>query len=68
MRAPLRTLRRCLVCGFAEVVTDEVVDRGLVLLAECPRCEHRWTEPGSEAPPARVPLRARAARGIAGAA
>jgi hypothetical protein len=24
-----RTLTRCLVCGFAEVRTDEVVDRGL---------------------------------------
>ncbi len=44
----LRTLTRCLVCGFTEVRTDEVVDRGVVLLAECPRCEHRWTAP---APP-----------------
>ncbi len=44
MQRALRTLRRCLVCGFAEVRTDEVVDRGLLLLAECPRCEHRWTE------------------------
>ncbi len=47
MYAPLstvaRTLTRCLVCGFTEVCTDEVVDRGVVLLAECPRCEHRWT-------------------------
>jgi predicted Zn-ribbon and HTH transcriptional regulator len=40
----LRTLVRCRVCGFSEVRTDEVVDRGLVLLAECPRCEHRWTQ------------------------
>jgi hypothetical protein len=39
-----RTLTRCLVCGFSEVRTDEVVDRGTILLAECPRCEHRWTE------------------------
>ena len=39
-----RTLTRCLVCGCSEVRTDEVVDRGVVLLAECPRCEHRWTE------------------------
>ena len=44
LRTPIRnTLTRCLVCGFAEVRTDEVIDRGLVLLAECPRCEHRWT-------------------------
>ena len=40
----LRTLTRCLVCGFAEVRTDEVVDRGILLLNECPRCDHRWTE------------------------
>ena len=40
----LRTLRRCLVCGFAEVRTDEVVERGVLLLNECPRCDHRWTE------------------------
>jgi len=43
MRVVLRTLTRCLVCGSSEVRTDEVVDRGIVLLAECPRCEHRWT-------------------------
>lgn len=43
MNAALRTLVRCLVCGFSEVRTDEVVDRGLVLLHECPRCTHRWT-------------------------
>jgi hypothetical protein len=51
-----RTLTRCLVCGFAEVRTDEVVDRGIVFLAECPRCEHRWT---SRAPlaPQRTPQR-----------
>ena len=40
----LRTLTRCLVCGFSEVRTDEVIERGVLLLAECPRCEHRWTE------------------------
>jgi hypothetical protein len=43
----LRTLTRCLVCGFAEVRTDEVVERGLLLLNECPRCDHRWTERGA---------------------
>ena len=43
LRAVSRTLTRCLVCGSSEVRTDEVVDRGFVLLAECPRCEHRWT-------------------------
>jgi hypothetical protein len=40
----LRTLTRCLVCGFREVRTDEVIDRGILLLHECPRCDHRWTE------------------------
>ena len=44
MEPAFRTLTRCLVCGFTEVRTDEVVDRGVVLLAECPRCDHRWTE------------------------
>lgn len=34
---------RCSICGFSEVRTDEVVDRGVLFLAECPRCEHRWT-------------------------
>jgi ribosomal protein L37E len=42
---------RCAVCGFSEVRTDEVFDRvsereiagRWMLLAECPRCEHRWT-------------------------
>ena len=59
LRAVFRTLTRCLVCGSSEVRTDEVVDRGVVLLAECPRCEHRWTgsapqvEPRAPARPAR---------------
>jgi uncharacterized Zn finger protein len=34
---------RCLVCGCDEVHTDEVVDREVVFLAECPRCDYRWT-------------------------
>lgn len=69
--AATRTVSRCLVCGFTEVSTDEVVDRGWVLLAECPRCDHRWTESpgaplsaGAPAPratpaPAQVPAPAR---------
>ncbi len=36
---------RCGICGFSEVRTDEVVDRGVLFLAECPRCDHRWTSP-----------------------
>jgi len=55
----LRTLVRCRVCGFLEVRTDEVVDRGLLLLAECPRCEHRFTVRTALARPLRVaPARA----------
>ena len=38
-----QTRIRCHLCGFAEVRTDEVEDRGVVFLAECPRCENRWT-------------------------
>lgn len=32
----------CLLCGCPDVHSDEVVDRGVLLLGECPRCEHRW--------------------------
>lgn len=38
-----RTLSRCLVCGSSEVRTDQVIDRGLVLLSECAHCQHRST-------------------------
>ncbi len=55
-RLPTRTLTRCLVCGGSEIRTDEVVDRGLVFLAECARCEHRWTSWGPN-PPALVRVR-----------
>jgi hypothetical protein len=36
---------RCGICGFSEVRTDEVVDGSILFLAECPRCDHRWTSP-----------------------
>ena len=39
---PRSPVTRSHVCGFAEVRTDEVAECDLVL-AECPRCEHRWT-------------------------
>lgn len=42
---------RCLVCGFHDVHTDEVVDGEPICLAECPRCDYRWT---SRAPAPRV--------------
>jgi len=38
-----RTRLRCRACGFGEVRTDEVLERGWVLLAECPHCDHRFT-------------------------
>ena len=72
LHTPTRTLARCLVCGSSEVRTDEVVDRGLVFLAECPRCEHRWTSPtpleAPERPPAVERLPARTLQEVASAA
>ena len=72
LHTPTRTLTRCLVCGSSEVRTDEVVDRGLVFLAECPRCEHRWTShtplEAAERPPAVERLPARTVREVASAA
>ncbi len=41
-RTPQSSVTRCRVCGFTEVRTDEVAELDL-LLAECPRCDHRWT-------------------------
>lgn len=38
-----RTTLRCRVCGFTEIRTDLVADRGTLLLASCVRCDHRWT-------------------------
>jgi len=46
----LRTLRCCLVCGSREVRTDQVIERGILMLNECPRCDHRWTERPQLAP------------------
>jgi hypothetical protein len=48
--------RPCRICGCKEVRVDEVYDRGLVRLAECPRCEDRTVE--WVVAPARAPLRA----------
>jgi len=39
----LRTLQRCPVCAFSELVTDQVVEGGFLALGACPRCDHRWT-------------------------
>ena len=54
MYGPSRTPSRCLVCGFSEIRTDEVVDRGVVFLGWCPRCDHRWTSHESGLRPAAV--------------
>jgi hypothetical protein len=49
----------CPVCGAREVRSDAVEHRGWLLLAECPRCDHRWTQPLPEAPAlTRAPVRA----------
>jgi hypothetical protein len=43
----LRTFQRCPVCAFSEVVTDQVVEGGVLALGACPRCDHRWTGLGA---------------------
>jgi len=43
MRAIPRDTPHCRVCGCSWMRTDEAVDRGPILLAECGRCGHRWT-------------------------
>lgn len=70
MERVLRTLTRCLVCGFAEVRTDEVIDHGVVFLAECPRCEHRWTSrvPATPRPAAAARIHSPEPREVASAA
>ena len=35
---------RCAVCAGHEIESDEVLDAGVLRLAECVRCGHRWTE------------------------
>ena len=70
LRMATRTLVRCLVCGSSEVRTDEVNHRGVLLLAECPHCRHRWTEDAIPALPAPAQVRAlpRSRREVASAA
>jgi ribosomal protein S27E len=53
-----RTLTRCLVCGFAEVRTDEVVDGGVLFLTRCPRCDHRTTAHAPTSRPVLLAVRA----------
>ena len=49
---------RCLVCGCDEVHTDEVVEREPIFLAECPRCDYRWTSRATRPRVRSVALRA----------
>jgi hypothetical protein len=49
----------CAVCGSREVETDAVEHGGWLLLAQCPRCDHRWTQALYE-PPALVRAAVRA--------
>ena len=50
-------LSHCPVCGCGELRSDEVLDRGMLLLTECPRCEFRMVERGAglARPALRVP-------------
>ena len=50
---------RCLVCGFHDVHTDEVVNGDVIFLAECPRCDYRWTSHGPQPRVRIVALRAK---------
>jgi len=49
----------CAVCGSQDVQSDAVEHGGWLLLAECPRCDHRWTQALRE-PPALVRAAVRA--------
>jgi len=42
----MRTRRSavCRLCGSAELDFDEVLEAGVLRLAACVRCDHRWTE------------------------
>jgi transcription elongation factor Elf1 len=39
----------CPVCGSREVASDAVEHGGWLMLAECVRCDHRWTQPFAQA-------------------
>jgi transcription elongation factor Elf1 len=51
----------CAVCGSRDVRTDAVEHDGWLALAECARCDHRWTRPLHEGP---APVRALARVGV----
>lgn len=65
-QGPAAAETTCRVCGCEEVWMDEVMDAHAaqghwMRLAECPRCDHRWTETVRPA----VAISAPAARGSA---
>jgi hypothetical protein len=56
--------QKCEVCGSSEMQVDEVQSGGRLLLAECDRCDHRFTAragssriAGVESPPDWLPER-----------
>lgn len=64
MSSHSRFSKQCGVCGCESLRIDEVAFQGWMLLAECPRCQHRWTEALSDSTPTR---RSRPSRVVAAA-
>lgn len=61
----------CAICGSRDVHFDAVEQGGWLLLGECVRCDHRWTQPLREVPapvPALVRVGARVQPEVASAA
>ncbi len=52
----------CAVCGSRELRIDAVDHDGWLLLSECARCDHRWTQPFAGATARAVKVSARARR------
>jgi hypothetical protein len=50
---PAHRTERCRVCGSSSLRTDEVVHVGRWLLAECERCQYRWTAELTDRPRSR---------------
>jgi len=52
------TTRGCPLCGGHEIERDEVLAGGVLLIAWCMRCWHRWTSPSLVLAPSVGPERA----------
>jgi hypothetical protein len=52
----------CAVCGSRELRIDAVDHGGWLLLSECARCDHRWTQPFAGATARAVKVSAEARR------